>query len=400
MEALISADAHLYKTPDGKIWTDAIYCYDFWLRYLQVFDSITVVARMRDIEVEDAEGMLRSDGKNVSFMPLPMARSAREYFLKIHRFVKNAHEAVDKKECAIIRLPSYPGMFVYNAVIKKKIPFAIEIVADPSSDGKGVKSKILTRFLKKAAIKANGVSYVTKNALQKIYPSYSRLNGESELYFDSNYSSIILNKNIIGKPRFYSEPAKGLSLVHVANAISYDGKGHSIVIQVVHQLMQLGYDVKVDFIGDGILVEHYKKMAENLGISDRVHFLGRFSTSQEVTEEMKRHDLFIFPSKSEGLPRSLIEAMAIGLPCLSTPVGGIPELLSDKFLFDPDDVNGFTYAVKNLIDNPHIMEEASKQNIAVALEYEASVLQERRNIFFSKLKKIADKRGDVNNETL
>ena len=65
--------------------------------------------------------------------------------------------------------------------------------------------------------------------------------------------------------------------------------------------------------------------------------------------ELKKNDVFIFPSKSEGLPRAVIEAMAVGLPCLSTPVGGIPELIDEEYLFDPLDEMGFTNAIKRFL---------------------------------------------------
>ena len=62
-------------------------------------------------------------------------------------------------------------------------------------------------------------------------------------------------------------------------------------------------------------------------INDRVNFVGRISGHEEMFKFLKDCDLMVFPSKSEGLPRTLIEAMAVGLPCRSSNVEGIPELL-------------------------------------------------------------------------
>ena len=89
------------------------------------------------------------------------------------------------------------------------------------------------------------------------------------------------------------------------------------------------------------------------------------------------------------MPRVLIEAMAVGLPCLSTPVNGIPELLDAKYLFDPDDVEGFTNKIESLLHTPSELKEMSVNNLEHAQEYKDSVLQSRRDIFYKKLKCIA-----------
>ena len=101
---------------------------------------------------------------------------------------------------------------------------------------------------------------------------------------------------------------------------------------------------------------------------------------------MKSCDLMVFPSKSEGLPRTIIEAMAVGLPCISTNVGGIPELLDHKYLFSPPDVEGFAAEVCRLIDNPKELEKMSRENSKRAKDYSSDVLTERRTTFYKKLK--------------
>lgn len=390
MNALIVADAHLYRTPDGSVWTETIYGYEFWQRYLEVFDTISVAARMTNVEFSSVEGFLRSDGTNVSFKPMPMARSSKEYLANFFNFISASRDAVRDEKCAIVRLPSFQALFLYRSIRKKGIPFAVEVVADPSIVNNGIISQILKRQINKAVLEANGVAYVTKYALQKNYPSYARINGESKYHFEEYYSSIKLDDSSIGCPRKYERHSKRLKLVHTSNAISHDEKGHSIVIKVVRNLIQLGYDTCVTFIGGGSLIGHFQDMAKQFGIENNVHFIGRLKSSDEVRAELERNDVFIFPSKSEGLPRAIIEAMAVGLPCLSTPVGGIPELIDEEYLFDPLDEEGFTKTIKRFIDHPEEMEEQSQKNIERAKEYRASVLQAKRNAFFSKVKALVE----------
>lgn len=106
-----------------------------------------------------------------------------------------------------------------------------------------------------------------------------------------------------------------------------ENKNHEIVIKTLSKL-----DDK-DFIylicGKGELKEYLQNLAKKLGIGDKVKLLG-YRT--DVLEICKIADLFIFPSKREGLPVSLIEAMACGVPCIASDVRGNRDLLSSDSL--------------------------------------------------------------------
>lgn len=131
-------------------------------------------------------------------------------------------------------------------------------------------------------------------------------------------------------------------------------------------------------------------MSRELGIEEYVTFTGLLSSPQKVRDILIQADIFVFPTKAEGLPRALIEAMAVGLPCLSTPVNGIPELLNDKYLFDPLDVDGFVNKIIELINSPQILNEMSKENIEKAREYTLDKLKIRRTEFYMKLRKLVN----------
>lgn len=394
MNALVAVDAQLFKTPDGKVWSKTIYGYDFWKRYLDVFESITVASRMKTTDYSQVEGYLRTDGENVSFAPMPMVRGMKGYIRMLFPFIKAAQKAVQGEDCAIIRLPSIAATFIEMVYKRKHKPYILEVVVDPQNAYASNKlaAKLLTAQLKKACLSANGVSYVTQFALQEQYPSRARLQGgNSEEYFENYYSSINLKKDFFAFARDYRNIGKKIKLIHTANNINNDVKGHDVVIRVIKELHDLGIDASVTFIGDGDLRPELEKMATTLGVDSKVVFTGLLSSPMKVREKLLEADLFILPTKAEGLPRAVIEAMAVGLPCLSTPVNGIPELLESEYMFDPLDVEGFTNKIVELLQHPEKMNQMSIRNIEKAQEYEESALRKRRYEFYSRLKRLAMK---------
>lgn len=184
--------------------------------------------------------------------------------------------------------------------------------------------------------------------------------------------------------------------MHTANNINNDVKGHDVVIYIIKSLQVAGVDAYVTFIGDGIRRVELEELANSLGLGNKVKFTGFLSSVQEVRERLLEADIFVFPTKAEGLPRAIIEAMAVGLPCLSTPVDGIPELLEDEFLFDPLDVEGFTNKILELVEDNRKLSDMSKRNIEKAKEYESSVLRNRRQMFYEGLRRLVEY-GEKNN---
>lgn len=108
------------------------------------------------------------------------------------------------------------------------------------------------------------------------------------------------------------------------------------------------------FAGDGD-VERYRRQAHGLGIGDRVSFRGWMDTEQ-ATRLLRESHLLLLPSHAEGLPMSVIEAFAHGVPVLSTPVGSIPDIVRDEvngLLVAPGDTDGLAQALLSLLaDEP------------------------------------------------
>lgn len=395
MKVLVATDAHVFRTKDGSYWTTAIYGYTFWKRYLNIFNSVRVLARCK--EVDKTENLIRLDGERIEAYEIPFFQGPKQLsraFGSIQNRLKNAYSGCD---AAIFRMPSQTAqMALWHK--PKKMPFAGEIVYDPTDDltnpDSGFIQKNLDRIiswqLKHFCRTANGVSYVTEHTIQNHYPNSAMINGESEYFFQSYYSSISLGVDAFTGPRDYLN-GNNLTLVLSDVSMGSERKGEIILFKAMKEVVDKGYDVNALIIGDGPLKKNFENAAAELGLGNRVLFTGRLPSAIQVREAMMNADMFVFPTTAEGLPRGILEAMAIGMPVLSTPVGGIPEVLDKEYLFSPTDYHGFAAKIEELIKDRNKLNDMSKKNFEKALEYKSDILQKRRDEFYKKLRSLTER---------
>lgn len=386
-KVLMSCDDDLYHC-NGVYYAASEEKLDFYRRYLRVFDELRLVARCVE-ETNLSSGRVRLDSR-IEYIPVPLFQGPKQYLLKyckIGIILKNITKGCD---AAILRLPSTIAMRVYDKVKESDIPYATEIVFD-AHDGYLSSTSIIHRLLwkridnkmRKACYNANGVSCVTAHYLQQRYYT-KRCDG-----FSTNYSSLALPKEFYGAPKTFPKGNR-MKIVHVANQVQYAGrKGHNELIAAVANLKRQGIEVDVYFAGKDYFRGQSKleELAKTLGVLDNIKFIGYINRKQ-LDDLLSTSDLFVLPTKAEGLPRVIIEAMAKGLPCISTNVSGNPELLGEHWLIDYSDVSTLAERIKELCTNAELYQEVSAINFHNSLEYEASVLEKRRDKFYKKLKSL------------
>lgn len=109
------------------------------------------------------------------------------------------------------------------------------------------------------------------------------------------------------------------------------------------KLKENNIDFVFDIIGDGEMMSDLKTFIEKENLSDSINLCGRIDDRRNLLAKIRGAELFFFPSLSEGSPRVVIEAMAQGVPVVSTPVGSLPASFVDKEsirYFDFNDVDG------------------------------------------------------------
>lgn len=226
--------------------------------------------------------------------------------------------------------------------------------------------------------KATHVLYVTEHFLQKRYPTKGIKDYASNVCIEK-VSDLVL-KNRLKKINKYSKDSK-LNIVTVA-AVDVPYKGQKYVIQALAILnKKMGYNYHYYMVGGGDN-NFLKRIAEECGVQEYVHFMGALP-HDEVIKVLDEMDLYIQPSKQEGLPRALIEAMSRALPAIGTRVAGIPELLNDNYLIKKGSVSEIVRALSTLM-KPDNMSVQAKNNFNKASKYTLDIINDRRLKFFNR----------------
>lgn len=149
-------------------------------------------------------------------------------------------------------------------------------------------------------------------------------------------------------------------------------KGHDVLLRAFARLTldPALASWKIVVVGDGRERRRLVALAHTLGIAHRCELAGAASAGQ-VQDALARASVFVLPSRSEGLPLGLIEAMMMGLPCIASNVGGVPELLEhgrDGWLVARDDVEGLAAQLRSVMVGGAGVEAAAERATQKALE--------------------------------
>jgi glycosyltransferase involved in cell wall biosynthesis len=132
-------------------------------------------------------------------------------------------------------------------------------------------------------------------------------------------------------------------------------KGHGTLLNSLRALDDLGGGLKMWIAGDGAARAAAEAQAARLGLGDdRVRFLGRRS---DIDRLLEGADFFVLPSDIEGLPLSILEAMAHGLPIIASNVGGVPEIIQDDvngLLVSAGDETALASAIRRVATDPEL----------------------------------------------
>jgi glycosyltransferase involved in cell wall biosynthesis len=367
MRVLLTSEARFERTPDGVIWGPPAYGRALWARYLDVFSSVMIAARVADVTTA-SPGCVRASLPDAQFCPLVPYSGLSGLVTNLPSVRASIATAVHVTTAIIVRAPSPIAYLTSRAAARKGRPFAAEIVGDSDQVfSRGAfhhPLRVPIRWLARSTQRqlsreALAVLYVTNTVLQRRYPTHGQSYAASDAALD--------DLAFASEGRHEWRPPAEFVLVTVGG-LDQPYKGTGVLLDAVNELRRRGAGVKLRIVGDGRLLAHYQRQREALGLSAVVEFVGQQDLAG-VRAALDSAHLFVLPSLTEGLPRALLEAMARGLPAVATNVGGVPELLPAVCLVPPRDAHALAVRIEQMMCDARAMQRHGLRNRAHARKH-------------------------------
>lgn len=374
MKLLFIHDTY-YTRKDREVYAHGAFPASLWVeRYQPHFSDITVMGRDKAGVVE---GLPKSSAEGVKFI---LAENINHPCKRIFAAAPVKHmirEQIDKVDVLIIRGPSELGLIAANYARKTGKPYAVEL-SGCGFDNLWYHGSLIAKLyaplkyvrVRKMTKKAVGVLYVTQGFLQNRYPTRG---------FQENASNV----DIITQKR--TAPKNAKFIIGLMGNYNNKLKGLDVAIKALGLIKKKLPDLELRILGMGD-PQKWQVLIKAQGLEGHVIFDSALRYPKDVMDWLDRLDLYIQPSRHEGLPRSLIEAMSRGLPALASDVGGIPELLEPAYLHRRGDYKRLAGQIIDMMDAKK-RDAAGKQNFETSKDYAQSALKPRHDAFYKRLKK-------------
>jgi len=167
-----------------------------------------------------------------------------------------------------------------------------------------------------------------------------------ELEIEVIPNGIDCDKFFLRENKEFEEPVRLLTVCRLISRKRID-----MLIEAVSLVNKAGVDVELNIAGEGNLMNPLKELAINLGLSAKVNFMGRIPAEQ-IPEVYQQNDLFVMSSAHEGMSNAMLEAMASGLPIVTTRCEGLDELIVDNgIIVEQDSAESLADGIKKVIAN-------------------------------------------------
>ncbi len=383
MNVTVTLEQRFACAPDGTVWTPSQGSYEYLQRYLEVFDQVTVVARLERV-ARINPAWKRADGGGVCFEAMPHYVGPWQYLQHVFEIKRLLADVARSSEAAILQAPSILTTLLVKALAGGRHPYALEVMGSPwdvfapGAMRHPLRPYLRIRFsreLERLCMGACATAYVTRQALQRRYPP-------NPGGYATSYSNVELAEDSFS-PMPRTGDRTGPATLLMVGSLAQLYKAPDVLIEAAGICVRRGLDVRVVLVGEGQYRAALEARVCRMGLAAHIHFAGHVKS---VKEELDRADVFVLPSRTEGLPRAMIEAMARGLPCIGTAVGGIPELLGEEDLVPSGDAMALAQKIIEVINTPGRLAAMSRRNLAHARQYHETHLQQARRSFYQYVK--------------
>lgn len=197
-------------------------------------------------------------------------------------------------------------------------------------------------------------------------------------YFEANVCDpvkIIVMHNAVAIPDAPADPCMRQGVLFLGRLGAR--KSPDVLLHAAKALRARFPEARYVFGGDGD-VDKYRTLADELGVADFCDFVG-WVTGEDKERLVRQSGVFCLPSRHEGMPMSMLEMMSYGLPCVMTPVGGIPQVVRDGengYMTPVGDADALAERLAELLASPELrarVGSAARETIARDFNIDANV---------------------------
>ena len=374
-----------WQTADGALWEAE----GSFARYVDslapYFDRVILSVPVFD--TPPASGS-RVVSKNVTLAPLPYFPGPRQFYPMLPQVQPRLRAWVDQCDVIHLRVPSPAAIFAFRLASARRKPVFLLVVGDyqallPHLGYSGIKKTLFAMYV---AFEEWAVRFMTMRALT--FANGRALRDKHEAHGATVHETRTTTLSVGDLATRSDTCAQPRIRILTVSRID-PRKGLRMLPSLVAALWREGSDVTIDIVGApiGLLGESERDAlaaeASRLGVAERVTLHGTVALDR-LMPMYRDFDLFVLPTRpGEGIPRVLMEAMAAGLPVVTTDVSGIASLITDgeNGLLVPDaSNNALVDAVRSLIKTPALRQRLIQGGYATArahtLERQAASLMQ------------------------
>lgn len=349
-------------------------------RYQYLAPNVRFAQRVVPLREADKHRYVVLKEHGIDVVPIPEVMSLKGMLTNRGKAREILTEAIESADLLVLRNSTNAAM-AQPIAEKLHKPYVFEVVSCnwDALWNYSLKGKLYAPYaylrMKYNVAKAKYAVYVTKQFLQGRYPNKKVNAGISDVMIVPVEDSLLESKLSL-----YRQAQEPLILTTCA-AVDVRYKGQEYIIRAISALKGQ-FDIEYHLAGGGDQA-YLKSVARECGVEDKVIFHGLLSKN-EVNELLDKTTIYCQPSKQEGLPRAVVEAMSRGCVCIGSKTGGIPELLDMEMIAGRGDVKGFTQLIKRLLLDRGLCEAQSTRNFEKAREYSVEKLDAELKAFYDR----------------
>ena len=351
-------------------------------RYRQLGDHVTFLMRSRHLSAAHGHPT-EITAPNFNFVEVddivnPLSKL--RYLAKARRVIR---QAVEDCSLVVARVPSAVSTETVRIARELEKPCLVECVACNfdalwNYNWKGKLGALWYAKKQRHLLwDAPFVVYVTNSFLQSRYPTQGETACISNVAIGQVCKSDLHYRiQAIEQLKRSGRPMR----IATIGDLNVPYKSQSDVIRALARLSREGIACEYHLIGGGD-PSRLESLISKVGVKSQVIIHGTVPHA-DIFSLLRTMDLYVHPSRQEGLPRALIESFSVGLPAIGSSVGGIPELLPPERLFTPGDIDTIMRLVK-LMQSKEVLDRDAEKNWIRSHDFQSSLLEARRVDFFN-----------------